>query len=115
MSRSILQTEKECFFCSALGASPTENPGILEKHHIMFGFSSKARKYSEKYGLWVWLCSYHHRYGKESVHMSKSTNIMLRRIAQKAFIREHGKNGFNEWMELFGKNYLEEEAADECS
>lgn len=118
MSASIIQSERECFFCSALGmigqygAIPFSNNDGLEKHHIMFGYSSKARKYSEKYGLWVYLCPYHHKNAPESVHKSKSTNVLLRRVAQKAFMREHGDNAMSEWMQLFGKNYLDEEVEE---
>lgn len=111
MSKSIICNEKECYFCKALDFAGATVPiaTALEKHHIMYGFSSKARDYSEKYGLWVYLCTYHHRTGNESVHKSQQINIILRRIAEKAFLREHRENGFNEWMKLFGKNYLTEE------
>lgn len=76
----------------------------LEKHHIMFGFSSKNRDYSEKYGLWVYLCHLHHTQDEISPHKSAITNKAMRRIAQKAYETEHSHD---EWMELFGTNYLE--------
>lgn len=113
MSRSIISEEEECFLCSALYYTGQELPkgcgGKLEKHHIMFGFSSKDRQYSEKYGLWVRLCPYHHRNAKESVHKDKKVNILMRKIAQKAFMREHPEDGFEKWMQLFRKNYLDDE------
>ena len=77
----------------------------LEKHHIMFGFSSKNRKLSEKYGLWVWLCPKHYKWDDISPHKSKITNIAMRRIAQRAF---ELKYSHKKWMELFGKNYIDD-------
>jgi hypothetical protein len=38
--------------------------------------------------------------------------VLLRRVAQKAFMREHGDNAMSEWMQLFGKNYLDEEVEE---
>ena len=113
MSESIVQLtkEKECYFCRALtfendDALAELTDKELEKHHIMFGFSGKDREYSEKYGLWVWLCPYHHREAPESVHKDKKVNLLLRRIAQKAFEIEHAPDGYQKWMELFRENYL---------
>ena len=113
MSKSIVQVsgKHECYFCRALtfenddALAELTDKG-LEKHHIMFGFSGKDRDYSEKYGLWVWLCPYHHRISKDSVHKNKKNNNLLRRIAQKAFQMEHAPDGYRKWMELFRENYL---------
>lgn len=71
MSQSILQEEKVCFICPRL-----QN---LEQHHI---FGGANRRWSEKYGLKVWLCPRCHRDQKEGVHGNK------------------------EIMKIFGKNYL---------
>ena len=56
--KSIIQTEKICYFCGAVSN--------LESHHIFFG--EKNRKWSEKYGLKVWLCHYDHRDNLNGVH-----------------------------------------------
>lgn len=58
------------------------------------------RKLAEKYGLWVWLA--------HDVHMSlhdrdKDLDRYLQQEAQKAFERTHTRQ---EWMRIFGKNYL---------
>ena len=50
MSSSIVQSEKECWFCGARAR--------LEEHHIFAGTAN--RRISEKYGLKVWLCHRHH-------------------------------------------------------
>ena len=109
MSKSIIQEKKECYICRAfmnLENDMRELPEKgLEKHHIMFGFSSNNRKLSEKYGLWVWLCPKHHKWDDISPHKSKITNIATRRIAQRAF---ELKYSHEKWMELFGKNYIDD-------
>lgn len=46
MSKSILQSEKECFMCGTVLN--------LERHHVIFG--TAGRKISDKLGLTVWLC-----------------------------------------------------------
>ena len=50
MAKSILQKDKECFLCTRMQD--------LEQHHI---FGGPNRKWSEKYGLKVWLCQRCHR------------------------------------------------------
>ena len=109
MSRSIIQEKKECYICRAFMNLENDMRELPEKgnekHHIMFGFSSKNRKLSEKYGLWVWLCPKHHKWDDISPHKSKITNIAMRRIAQRAF---ELKYSHEKWMELFEKNYIDD-------
>lgn len=101
---SIMQQDRgTCYLC---GKPPywTKN-GIyngLEAHHV---FGGANRKNSEKYGLKVYLHgSSCHRDGKDSAHQSKATRMMLQAIAQKRFEKTHG--GREEFVEIFGKNYL---------
>ena len=103
MSKSILQseTDKECYLCRIL--HDEEFKGYLEEHHVMFG---PDRGKSEHFGLKVYLCVAHHRLGKEAVHISKETNVLLRQIAQVKFERKYGAK---KWMSEFGKNYLNDE------
>lgn len=105
MSRSIIQDKKECFICRALsdGIGEVKSEG-LERHHIMFGYSSKDRDYSEHFGLWVWLCPAHHKTDELAPHVSKRTNIALRKVAQAAFEQKHSHE---EWMRIFRVNYRE--------
>jgi hypothetical protein len=92
MADSILQTEKECWFCGA----QTD----LERHHIFAGVAN--RPISEKYGLTVWLCHKHHT-GTRGAQYDKEMGLQLKRAAQRAFEEKHGHRL---WMELIRKNYL---------
>lgn len=93
MAKSILQQgDPRCFFCGS--------QLDLEAHHCFGGVAN--RKLSEKYGLKVWLCAYHHR-GTEGVHSSYEANKKLKQIAQEAFEQKHSHE---EWMRIFRKNYL---------
>ena len=105
MKPSIIQEEKECFFCRALYEAgeelPTEYTKPLHHHHIMHGTAN--RKISDRTGLWVWLCPYHHEKAPEAVHNSRETDIRLIRIGQMYFEKKYGHS---RWMELFGKNFI---------
>ena len=93
MTKSIIQQgDPRCFFCGARTG--------LERHHAMPG---PNRKWSEKFGLWIWACDFHHRDPKEGVQYNREKADALKRIAQTAF---EGKHSHAEWMEIFRKNYL---------
>lgn len=99
--KSILQ-EKDgtCYLCrKLLGSSVTY--GYTEEHHVFEGTAN--RKMSEKYGLKVYLCLWHHREGPEAVHQNRENAMLLKRDAQEAFEKTHTRE---EFMELFGKNWL---------
>lgn len=93
--KSIIQSEKKCFIC--------ETTMSLEEHHCIYGTSN--RKQSEKYGLKVWLCNYHHTGSKASVHFNKELDMHLKKLAQKKFEQVHGNR--RDFMNAFGKNYLD--------
>lgn len=107
MAKSILQGKKECFLCR----HQAEKEGYygeltekgLHKHHVIFGRG--YRNLSEKYGLWVYLCLEHHE-GMSGVHKNKEVNVELRQQAERQFLKEHT---IGKWMELFTRNYLDEE------
>lgn len=88
---SAIQTHKRCWVCGRVTG--------LEKHHVMGG---PNRKWSEKYGLTVWLCREHHT-GTTGVHNDRDLSLQLRQAAQVAFERDHTRE---EWMRIFGRNYL---------
>ena len=92
MAKSILQSEKECWFCGAQSG--------LEEHHIFAGVAN--RKISEKYGLKVWLCHRHHT-GDGGAQYNSELGDQLKRVAQEKFEALHG-HGM--WMQLIRKNYL---------
>ena len=88
---SLLQQEKECFV--------TGKRVDLDRHHILHG---PRRKAAEKWGCWVWL--------NHDVHMdlhSRNTELdrRLKDICQRRFEAIYGRE---KWMEVFGRNYLED-------
>ncbi len=95
---SIIQKEKKCFFCDSVSG------GIcgLESHHI---FPGSNRKWSEKYGLKVWLCGdEHHRNGPLSVHRNREVANRLKAIGQAKFEETYGTR--QDFVRIFGRNYI---------
>ena len=91
---SIVQdlSDERCFLCGS-----TVN---LELHHIVHGTAN--RRLSTMHGLTCWLCRNHHT-GKFGVHRQAELNRQLQAVAQTAFEKTHTRQ---EWMKIFGKNYL---------
>ena len=94
MAKSIIQRDMEC--CYICGS--TQN---LEEHHCIKGIAN--RKLSEKYGLKVRLCYEHHR-GNKGVHHNRNMDLFLIQTAQSCFEEQVGSR--EEWMKIFGKNWL---------
>ena len=92
MSKSIMQTEHECYLCGRRFG--------LERHHVLAGTAN--RRLSEKYGLWVYLCHNCHT-GNGGAQYEKELNLRLKREAQEAFERKYDGESFRD---IFGKNYL---------
>lgn len=76
-----------------------ENPG--KTSHIR----GSNRKWSEKYGLTVYLCCECHR-GRSGVHFNAEIMDELHKTGQQAFEKHHTRA---EFMKIFGRNYLENE------
>ena len=91
--KSILTNEKKCDRCGTRAN--------LHKHHVFGGYGN--RSLSEQYGLWVYLCAEHHNMGNDSVHQNKERDIELKQKAQRKFEEAHTRE---EFMKVFGKNYL---------
>lgn len=89
---SIIQIHKECFMC--------HRTGDLHSHHI---FGGPNRKWSEKYGLKIWLCPEHHNMSDAGVHFNKALDLQIKQIAQREFEDTYTREDF---MRIFGKNYL---------
>lgn len=108
MSKSIMQDKRggECYLCNSLLEIDAPAPN-REEHHIMYGTAN--RRLSEHYGLKVYLCPYHHRTGPEAAHRSRRTDLLLKRAAQRAFEQKYGRE---KWMEVFGRNYLDQDTDD---
>ena len=94
---SLLQgREKVCYI--------TGRVDNLHKHHI---FSGPRRAASDKYGFWVWLTADIHNVRPESVHRNGwELRRRIQKDCERAFLKDHT---MAEWMEMIGKNYLEEE------
>lgn len=92
MPESILSNEKKCYRCGT-----TLN---LHRHHIFFGSN---RKWSEKYGCWVYLCGRHHNLSNEGVHSDREYDLRLKKECQQAFEKEHSHD---EFMRIFGRDWL---------
>lgn len=99
MSHSIMQDNKNrCYLC---GRNKTADPCGLEEHHAIGGSN---RKWSEKYGLKVYLCGLScHREGPKAVHKNKTVNNMIKAAAQRAFIEKVGTR--EEFYQIFGRYY----------
>ena len=96
---SILQDEKKCFIC---GRAMTYGPDRLELHHCFYG--RPFRKYSDQYGLTVWLCGDScHRNGKNAVHRNHAVDEEVKKIAQRKFEETHSRE---EFRQIFNKSVL---------
>ena len=60
------------------------------------------KKKAEQYGLILPLCINHHT-GAEGVHTKPEKMLACRQMAQRKFEEEHTRD---EWVKIFGKNYL---------
>ena len=75
----------------------------VEIHHIIFGTAN--RELSDKFGLVVPLCAYHHREGPTSVHAYAPANRYFKKIAQDKF-KEVWKE--YDFRTVFGKEWFDE-------
>lgn len=97
--QSLMQFDKECFLCRLL--LDAENRRELEEHHVFFGTAN--RQLSEKHGMKVWLCRYHHTGSNVAVHNCRENDLRLKKIGQRIFENDHSRN---EFIEIFGRSYL---------
>lgn len=107
--KSIMHKKEDgtCYLCMMLH-SDYRRRSNLQEHHVIFGTGN--RRLSERYGLKVYLCLYHHTEGPEAVHKNAALARMLKARAQKAF-REHFPE--LDWMRIFGKSYIEDQEGEE--
>ena len=100
---SIMQEkdDRRCYLCMIL-ENDYRIHSELEEHHVLFG---DVHVLSDWYGLRVNLCLRHHRIGPAAVHNNQENAEFLMRLAQEKF-----RENFPEldWMEIVGKNYLED-------
>lgn len=91
---SILQQEKECLVCGTTS--------MLERHHV---FGGAYRKKSERDGLTVYLCHYHHNEPPEGVHHNRQNMDKLRQWAEKLWLIHYDKT-IDDFIKEYGRNYL---------
>ena len=94
MAKSILQKGDYCLVC--------HSPYCLEEHHV---FEGSRRKASEKYGLKVNLCAFHHRISSNSVHLSEDLNKDLKKWSQRKAMQYYGWSE-DDFIGMFGRNYI---------
>lgn len=97
--KSIMQRKDgTCYLCMMLEGNFREQ--VVEEHHVFMGHAN--RQLAEKYGLKVYLCAYHHRLGKMSVHQNATISRMLQDKGQRAFEACYPDLDFRS---IFGRNY----------
>ena len=100
---------RSCWLCGKNGCCDP-----LDTHHI-FGGRTGTRKLCDKYGLTVPLChDACHENGKFSAHKNAKVADRLHRYGQRKAMLEQGWN-VDEFRQVFGKNYLDEEELDEIA
>lgn len=100
MAKSIMMPEsaKYCWMCKYLDGN--DFPKATEEHHAIGGWGKRGL--SEKYGLKVRLCFFHHTMGREAVHNNIALNRILQRAAQEAFEKQYPELDFKS---IFGRSY----------
>lgn len=100
--KSIIHDKKEktCLLCKIIDDDNSEK-GVLHEHHCIHGTAN--RRLSEKYGLKIYLCPFHHTDGEYAVHKNARVDNSIAQIAQIYFNRNYPDKSF---VEIFGKNYL---------
>lgn len=91
---SIIQKENCCFVCGE-----TKN---LHTHHIFFG--TAKRQLSEKYGLTIRLCVWHHT-SSMGIHCNKEMDDDIKAMAQTKAMNYYNWS-LEDWMKIFRRNYL---------
>ena len=90
----ITDNMRECFICHRTPA---------EVHHIVFGTAN--RDLSDKFGLIVPLCAYHHRESPKAVHANREADLFFKKLAQERF-KEVWKE--YDFRTVFGKEWFDE-------
>lgn len=105
---SIMHQEPgTCYLCVRLNGNYVQHKS-LHKHHAYDG--SGNRKVSEENGFWVKVCWRHHTYGKEAAHEKIENLRLIQRDVQREYEKTHTRQQF---MKLIGRNYLEDDNAEE--
>lgn len=68
-------------------------------------FGGANRKKSERDGLTVYLCKYHHNLAPEGVHHNRKNMDALRAKGQQVWQDHYGKT-IDDFIKEYGRNYL---------
>ena len=97
--KSIIQDDKEsCYLCGM-----NRNLEPLECHHV---FGGSNRKWSEKYGLTVYLhCNKCHKTGGESVHANAEVREKLQAEVQRIAMKRYDWS-IEDFRLIFGRSFI---------
>lgn len=98
-SRSILTDKRKVCFLTGRAEG-------LDKHHIYHG--TGLRKVSDRHGFWCYIWQPLHLAGLGGLHAHPNSgrDLELKQICQRKFEETHSRA---EFMEIIGRNYLDEE------
>lgn len=101
MAKTILQNSKHCYI-----TGDTEG---LHKHHCIGGIN---RRLAEEDGLWVWLRWDRHIENSpyDTPHNNAKLRLFFQKLAQRTYEETHTRE---EFMQRYGRNYLDDETYDE--
>ena len=85
-----------CYICKKFGNTMFGT----DRHHCIFGVGK--RDIADREGLTVHLCHYHH----VQLHDHGMYKKDLQQLAERTWL-EHNNKTVDDWIALFGKNYLE--------
>lgn len=106
--KSILHDKDgTCYLCTKLHDF-YESWNYTEEHHVFP--NNPNRQLSERYGLKVHLCRWHHREGPEAVHNNSKNMDLLKMDAQVKFEETHTRQ---EFVSIFGRNWLDDDPMEE--
>lgn len=92
MAKSILQTQKQCYF--------TGRTDKLHCHHI---YGAGNRRISDREGFTVYLIPELHNMSSKGVHFNRELDLQLKRDCQRKYEETHSREDF---IKLIGKSYL---------
>lgn len=91
---SIIQSEKECYI--------SQSTTRLHKHHV---YGGSNRKWSEKFGLWIWLRSDWHVLTPYAIHNNTELMKRIQREVQ-LIAMEHYDWTEDDFRVIFGRSFL---------
>ena len=94
-TESIIQTEYECYICGKSNCK-------LDMHHCLSGSSN--RKWSEKFGLKIWLCPECHKALHDKDNNDNDYELQIKQLGQRTFEEKIGTR--EEFRKYFNKSWL---------